>query len=158
VEWISSLNALVRTQPVDLSSKIMSEALRLRSTRLLHLGVTLADQLSPCPETQRLLKLLTPDPVVKDMARSVWSGIFAEEISGWAKEVHRLRFYMRARERVLDRLRLVWMVSVRIPPPQSDAWKQNRLPDSLLFFFYFRRPIALLRKVGLRRLLGVLRT
>jgi hypothetical protein len=158
VEWISCLNALACSQPASRVPLIVAEAARLRSTRLLSLGLTLADQLSPCPGTQRFLKAMRLDPVVGELATTVWQHIFADELSGWNKEVYRFRFYMKAREYLWDRLRLVWSATVRIPPPQSSAWNERSLPESALFLYYVLRPIGLLRKVGLQGLRGVLRT
>jgi hypothetical protein len=157
VEWISCLNALVRSQPASRVQLIVTEAERLRSTRLLHLGLTLADELSPCCGTQAFLRAMRPDPIVNDMASTVWQHIFADEPSGWDKEVYRFRFYMKAREHLWDRLRLVWSATVRIPPPESSTWNERSLPESLLFLYYVLRPIGLLRRVGLQGLRGVLR-
>jgi hypothetical protein len=137
---------------------IVAEAVRLRSTRLLCLGLTLADQLSSTLGTQRFLNAMRPDPVVSEMAKTVWQHIFADELSGWNKEVYRFRFYMKAREHLWDRVRLVWSATVRIPPPQSSEWNDRSLPDSALFLYYVLRPIRLFRKVGLQGLRGVLRT
>jgi hypothetical protein len=157
VEWISCLNALARTQPVSRVPLILFEAARLRSTRLLHLGLVLAHQLSPSPRTEYFLNAMQPDPVANDMAAAVWQQVFADEFSGWNKEVHRFRFYMKAREHIWDRLRLVWWATVRIPPPQSSAWEERALPESLWCLYYVLRPMRLFRKVGLKGLRGVLR-
>lgn len=157
MEWISCLSALARVQPPDRWPLIIDAAARLRSTRLLHLGLKLADDLSPSPATRLSLNMMQPDPMVEDLAATVWGHIFADEIEGAAKEVYRLRFYLKAREHLYDRVRLVWNSSVRIPHPQSSTWSQNSLPDSLTFLYYFLRPLTLLRKFGLRGLRGVLR-
>jgi len=157
VDWISSLNALARSQPSNRVPLLIAEAERLRSTRLLRLGVTLAHQLSPCPGTQRFLEAMPRDTMADGMAAAVWRQMFAEEPSGWNKEVYRLRFYMEAREHVWDRVRLVWIATVRIPPPQSSEWNNPQVPGSLLFLYYFLRPIQVFRKVGLRGLRSVLR-
>jgi hypothetical protein len=157
VEWISSINALARVQPPERWLRIIAEAKRLRSVRLLQLGLTLAHDLSPSPATDRPLGLMKPDNTVKKMVTIVWKHILAEEIRGGYKEVYRLRFYLKAREHLSDRLRLVWFSSVRIPHPQSSTWRGASLPDSLAFLYYILRPLAIMRKFGLQGLRGVFR-
>jgi len=157
VEWISSLRALVHSQPPARWPLIVSEAARLRSTRLLHLGLMLADHLSPSPATRLPLNLMQPDEMVDDLAATVWEQIFTEEITGLPREVYRFRFYLKAREHLWDRLRVVWSASVRIPHPQSSIWQRTSVPPSLLFLHYLLKPLSLLKRFGVRGLRGIIR-
>ena len=158
IEWIGCLNALARTIPSERWPGMIGEANRLRCRRLLHLGLLLADNLSACDATRRGLELLEPDPAVNALAATVWRHVFAAEIEGASKEVYRLRFYLKAREHLLDRVKLIWSSSVRIPHPESSTWDESPLPDFLSFLYYVLRPLNLLKKFGLRGLRGVLRT
>ncbi len=156
LEWISCLRALACAQPAGRWPLIVSEARRLRSTRLLHLGLRLAERLGSAPELRVPLALLPPDSMVDDLAGTVWERLFADEVTGSSREVYRFRFYLKARERMWDRVRVVWSASVRIPHPKSSSWERTSLPASLMFLHYVLSPLGFLTKFGLRGLRGIL--
>ena len=157
LEWISCLHALICSLPQDGWPAVISEASRLRSTRLLHLGLMLEDHLGASPSTQRPLGLMQPDALVEDLAATVWERMFEDEVNGSTREVHRFRFYLQAKEHLWDRLQVVWNVSVRIPHPNSSAWERTSLPPSFLFLHYLLSPLGFLTKFGWRGLRGILR-
>jgi hypothetical protein len=156
LEWIACLPAVIRTY-VDLNWLLVIEMARsMGGLRILHLGLLLANQLDPSEATQAPLAMLGKDPIAEDLSKTVWARLFADEIDHSSREVYRFRFYLKARERLWDRLSVVRSTTIRIPHPNSDVLDRVRLPDSLLFLHYLLGPIRRLKRYGLRGLAGVL--
>jgi hypothetical protein len=149
VEWISCLTALLqRSSDWDWDS-IVDRAVHLGGRRLLQLALLLASDLGASAAVAYPLGLMRRDSVADALVKSVWEGMFAEELHGAAREVHRYAFYLRTRERIADRLRVVQFSSARIPHPDSKDWSLFPVPKSLHFLYYAIRPIRLLVENGI---------
>jgi len=156
LEWIACIPAMVRANEIDWPV-VFERAKRLGGVRILCLGLLLAKELDPTCGAEGALARLGPEPLAAELAAQVWKSMGEAEMTGSRREVHRFRFYLKSRERLRDRLRVVRFVSVRIPHPDSVVWEQVALPNGLLFLHYLLSPIRLLRKFGLQGLRGVVR-
>ena len=157
LEWIACLPALLRSNPSIQLPLVLDRASQLGGIRILQLGLLLAHDLDPASATEAVLARLDIHPMARELAERVWAAMVAEEMTGSRKEVYRFRFYLKARERLWDRLYVVAFASIRIPHPDCSIWQQLVLPKSLLFLHYFISPVRLFRKYGLQGLRGIVR-
>lgn len=156
LEWIACLPALIRSNPIQWQL-VMNHASRLGGVRIVQLGLLLAHDVDPASETEDMLLRLDVQPIARELAARVWNAMGEEEMTGSRKEVYRFRFYLKARERLWDRLYVVAFASIRIPHPDCSIWQELVLPRSLLFLHYFISPVRLFRKYGLQGLRGIVR-
>jgi Uncharacterised nucleotidyltransferase len=157
LEWIACLPALLKANPAIQWPVVLKRAEQLGGIRILYLGLLLAHELDPCSGAEGPLSGLKPEPLADELAARVWKMMGADEITGSLREVYRYRFYLKARERLRDRLRVVRFASIRIPHPDSSVWEHVALSNGLLFLHYLLSPIRLLRKFGLQGLRGVVK-
>ena len=157
LEWIACLPALMRANPSTDWAVVIKRAQQLGGIRILYLGLLLARELDPSCGADAALARLKPEPLAIELAGRVWKMIGADEMTGSLREVYRYRFYLKARERLRDRLRVVRFASIRIPHPDSSVWEYVALPNGLLFLHCLFGPIRLLRKFGLQGLRGVVK-
>jgi hypothetical protein len=164
LEWIACLPAVIRAHP-DMKWPLVIEMARsLGGLRILRLGLLLANRLDASEATQAPLSMIERDPVAEDLAETVWATLFADELDGSRREVYRFRFYLKARERLGDRLSVVRFATIHnaargaasVPHPDSIALDRFPLHNSLLFLQYLLRPLRLLRRYGLSGLVGIL--
>jgi len=157
LEWISCLPAVMRAESSLDWSAVIEQARRMGGLRILQLGLLLAHDLDGSRYTEAPLRLIRVEPITKELASMVWKKLGANELAGSRREVYRFRFFLNTRERLSDRVRVVWDASIRIPHPNSSLWQRTHLPAWLLFVYYFVSPMRLLRKYGLQGLRGVFR-
>lgn len=157
LEWIACIPAVLRANPAIQWRLVLDRAARLGGIRILQLGLLLAHDLDPGCGTEAPLERMKIQPLARELAARVWNGMSAEEMTGSRREVHRFRFYLKARERLRDRLSVVRFASIRIPHPDCSILEQVALPGWLLFLHYFIGPVRLVRKYGLQGLRGVVR-
>ena len=157
LEWICCLPAIIRSTPGIRWPVVIEQARKMRGLRMLELGLLLASDLDNTEATAGPLSLMMRNPIARELATAVWKNMDGVELAGSAREVYRFRFYLKARENLKDRLRVVTYATIRIPHPQSSVWERLRLPEWLWFLHYVLGPIRLFRKYGLDGLRGVFR-
>lgn len=137
LEWICSLAELTRADfRLDWES-VMSQAMRLHSERMLLLGLSLAHDLLGAEIPEKVLQRIRSSAAVTSLARTVQGNLFSEEPAG----LFRLTlFRLRARERMLDRIRYCL---VRAWTPTYEDMGFLRLPPLLFFLYYLVRPFRL---------------
>jgi hypothetical protein len=150
LEWICSLAQLIRIKP-DLDwSVVFSRARQIGALRGVRLALLLTQDICAAPLPPLVEEQTVADPVAREMASQVRANLFTGDSSHQSSELRRQAFYIRTRERVVDRARIVLFYWVRIPHPHSKDWALFPLPASLSFLYYFQRPLRLLREHGLR--------
>jgi hypothetical protein len=157
LEWIACLPAMLHTNKSINWPVVIKRAEQLGGIRILYLGLLLACELDSKSGAEAALARLKAEPLAHELAARVWKMMGADEMTGSLREVYRYRFYLKARERLRDRLRVVRFASIRIPHPDSSVWEHVALPNGLLFLHYLLSPIRLLRKFGLQGLRGVVK-
>ena len=155
LEWICCLPAVIHAYPQMQWSKVIDIASDRGGMRMLQLGLLLAHELDGTDRTQRPLDLMKKDPIALALAGTVWKNLFASRRQSPESEIYRFRFYLKARERLWDRLHIVRRTTIRIPHPDSAVSHHVRLPSWLLFLHLFIGPVRRLRKYGLHGLRGL---
>lgn len=141
--WILDVAQLIRTQEVDWT--LLKEiAAKLKSTRVLLLGLHLAHDLFHAPLPGELLEEIARDSAVQELAEKVceqYAGISAPA----AGAVPRAWFRIRLRDGIGQGLRHTWRLA--LSPTESDRRKVP-LPIWLAPFYMLVRPWRLLREYG----------
>ncbi len=152
LEWICSLAELAAKH-----SEMNWDALRHRSEvtgamRGFHLGLLLIEQVCGVVLPRRIAERARTDAKAQALASDVQASFFAEEPVHATREFRRQLFYLRSRERLVDRARIVWFSCARIPHPLARDWDLFHLPTRMAFLYYFLRPLRLFRDFGMRML------
>jgi hypothetical protein len=142
LEWICDIDRSVRSaQEIDWTN-LYSEAKSLGVTRMLHLGLLLA---------QHLLGLELPSIVEQQIKRDLKvsqlvSTIIALHFSSNPRQGKRYSTFIllwKMRENYIDRLRFAWHA---LFAPQFNDFKYIQLPEYLSFGYLLIRPFRLLMK------------
>ncbi len=149
--WICDIAELTRTYTGMDWGWVLDQSARLRSTRILLLGLFLAHDLLGASFAEEILYRMWGDPAIQTLASQVRERLFADT-NDPVERAETFLFFLRARECVRDRVRHCLALAMT---PSLDDWKSVPLPASLTFLYYFIRPIRVSRKIGpglLRRL------
>jgi hypothetical protein len=152
--WICDVAELVRVHQGMDWGRVMEQAVRLRSARILSLGLLLARDLVGATLPEKVLRGIQADPVVASLVTQVRGHLFSE---AEGEHPHPHGFYPRLRERLPDRMRhlryyyLHQLLPQAITPNAKDR-AFLALPASLSFLYYLLRPIRLAKEYGLSRL------
>ncbi|MDQ1470417.1 MAG: hypothetical protein QOJ99_1897, partial [Bryobacterales bacterium] len=107
LEWICSLAQLIRVKP-DLDwSVVFSRAQRTGALRGVRLALLLARDICAAPLPPLVEEQTVVDPAVREMSSEVRENLFATDHSYQSSELRRQAFYIRTRERMADRARIV---------------------------------------------------
>jgi len=149
LEWICGIAEVVRTQPTLDWPRVIEEAAREGSVRMLFLGLLLADQLLGAPIPEEVLRRARRDSGAQALAAEVRARLFrgTQRAPGMRETTW---FHLRARERLADRIR--YCLRLALTPTVGD-FELVSLPATLYFLYYVLRPIRLARKYGSRRAL-----
>lgn len=149
LSWICDVAQLIGRGPQLDWDALLDRARATGSTRLLLLGLNLADELLGARLPQNIRAELDADASVARLTRRVLAGLFveagpAEGMSGY------FGFQLGARERLRDKLRYF---GYTFSPTDEDV-AQLSLPRPLNFIYYLLRPLRLLRTGGPAHLQG----
>ena len=140
--WICDVAELLRRQSSLDWEQVGREARRLRSERLLWLGVQLAERVLEAPLPPDVSRAARRDTAVRALAKRVLRHLLDDR--EWTPGgLESLTFHLLARERLRDGLR--FGVSLFLTPTLAD-WQALSLPPALSFLYYGVRPQRLLGK------------
>jgi hypothetical protein len=140
--WVCDVAELLRACPGMDWPRVEEQAGRLRSRRMLRLGLLLANDLLGAPLPCEVEREARADAVVNRLVARVSRTLLrapADAPGGLALAL----FQIRARERLGDGVR--YALSMALTPTVAD-WFSYRLPASISFFYYLLRPIRLVGK------------
>jgi len=139
LEWICGIAEVVRAQPTPDWPRVIEEAAREGSVRMLF-G-------APIPE--EVLRRARRDSGARALAAEVRARLYrgTQRAPGMLETTW---FHLRARERLADRIR--YCLRLAFTPTVGD-FELVSLPATLYFLYYVLRPIRLARKYGSRRAL-----
>jgi hypothetical protein len=144
--WICDISELIGTQSnIDWKS-VLARAVCLGSERILFLGLFLASELLGAPFPSDLGQRVQAERAIHRLASQVCEVLFA----GGNKSLGQLEkalFYLRARERISDRIRCSFRLAMAITQNTGD-WQLLKLPRAFSFLYYPLRTIRLLAKYG----------
>ncbi len=139
--WICDIAELTRAGP-DLDwVRIVGEARRTASERMLALGLHLATDLLGAPMPEAVRRRAETDAAIPALAAQVRARLFRSDgrPTGLLEQA---RFHLRVRERWRHRIRYCWLATTTLTVAD---WEQRRLPRALSFLYY---PIRLMRLLG----------
>jgi hypothetical protein len=140
--WICDVAELLRGRPSLDWKQVGQEARRLRSERMLRLGVYLAERVLQAPLPRDVSQEARRDSTARTLADQVIRHLFDD--AEWTPSgLVSAAFHLRLRERLRDGLR--FCLSLFLTPTLAD-WKALSLPSSLAFLYYGVRPFRLLGK------------
>ena len=153
LEWISSLGELIRSEETIAWNTVVERAEKAHATRMLALGLRLAESLSNVAIPAEVWRALDCDESSRRMAQQTLAEIFNVSTAPVSSEtnLYNLKIMDRKRDALISALRAIFV------PTLSD-WHALNLPPSLHSLYYAYRPLrlskayssALWRKLGSR--------
>ena len=137
LEWIASLAELVRNLEAFSWSDIVDRAIKARATRILALGLHLAENLGVELPSQ-VIRTLDGEDQMKKFADKVWNEMFSART--WADSTETNIFNMKIMDRRRDAL--ASMLRAIFVPTLSD-WEALSLPPAMHPLYYAIRPMRL---------------
>jgi putative nucleotidyltransferase-like protein len=150
LEWIASLAELVHNVEEFSWTEVVDRAIKARATRILALGLRLAENLGVELPPQ-VIKTLDGEDQMKKFANKVWDEMFSART--WADSTETNIFNMKIMDRRRDAL--ASMLRAIFVPTLSD-WEALSLPTAMHPLYYAIRPMRLTKIYSssmLRRLL-----
>ncbi len=149
LSWVCDIAQLVGRGPQLDWDSLICRARSTGSTRLLLLGLNLADELLGAMLPQKIRAEINSDAQVGRLTRRVLEGLFEDDGAAEGMRGY-FAFQMGARERLRDKLRY-FLYSLG---PTDEDVAQLSLPRPLSFVYYLLRPLRLLRTGGPAHLQG----
>ena len=153
LEWISSLGELIRAAESIAWKTIVERAAKAHATRMLALGLHLAERVSEVHIPGEVLTAIDRDQSMKKLSGEILAMIFDEPRYAESTEtnLYNLKVMDRKRDALISALRAIFV-------PTFTDWQALNLPPSLHSLYYAYRPLrlskvyssALWRKIGSR--------
>jgi hypothetical protein len=146
LSWICDIAELISAhQKIDWN-RVLEQAVTLNGTRMLLLGLFLANRLLGVTLPEEISLRVRTDPLVKSLAEQVCKRLFQyTPIQSGMLETN--LFYLRAMESLKDRMQYCFDL---VMTPTVLERSLLPLPGPLFPFYYLLRPIRLLGKYGLK--------
>jgi hypothetical protein len=143
LEWISSLAELIRYAESIAWDTVVDRAEKAHATRMLALGLRLAEGLSDVNVPAEVLRAVDSDESSKRMAQHTLSEIFNAATAAASTEtnLYNLKIMDRKRDAFVSALRAIFV------PTMAD-WSTLNLPPSLHSLYYAYRPLRLSKAYG----------
>lgn len=140
LEWISSLGELIRSAESIAWDVVVARAEKAHATRMLALGLHLAEQISNIALPAEVLRAVDHDDSSKQMAQKILAEIFNNATAAASTEtnLYNLKIMDRKRDALVSALRAIFI------PTMAD-WSTLNLPPSLHSLYYAYRPLRLSR-------------
>jgi hypothetical protein len=149
LDWICDVAELVRLHPEMEWSWVMEQAGAVGHRRVVLLGLQLAGDLLGAPIPPSIRSTIAADRAVEPLAAEVCERLFCEPPDGLGVVLSGVRFRLRTRERLPDRVREALHVAARLMKPTARDRSADRLPRPLAFVAYATRPVRIVREHGL---------
>jgi hypothetical protein len=146
--WICDVAELVKARADMDWLGLIERARQLGGERMLLLALFLANDLLGAGLPEAILERANADKAVKQLGAQVRERFFAEPDDS-SQVINDSLFFIRARERLIDRARC--RIRMAFAPTVNDL-TFFRLPRALSFFYYLLRPVRLIGKYGLKLL------
>ena len=143
--WLSDIAELIEASPTLRYAQVLERASAMHVTRMLLLGVALSRDLLGATLPESINAELARDRTIPSLVAGVKRAL-SENLDGSMDMVSVSTFRMKARERVIDRVR--YCVKLATIPTTND-WDWAPLPQWLFPLYYLLRPVRLLLQRGL---------
>jgi len=143
LEWISSLGELLRATESIAWDTVVERAEHAHATRMLALGLRLAESLSNVDIPTAVWRSVDPDESTKRMAQETLAEIFdvATAAASTETNLYNLKIMDRKRDAFVSALRAIFV------PTMAD-WSTLNLPPLLHSLYYAYRPLRLSKAYG----------
>jgi hypothetical protein len=140
LEWISSLGELIRSAESIAWDTVVTRAEKAHATRMLALGLRLAENVSRVEIPAEVLRTVDRDESSKQMAQNILLEIFDAPTAAASTEtnLYNLKIMDRKRDALVSALRAIFI-------PTMTDWSTLNLPPSLHSLYYAYRPLRLSR-------------
>lgn len=140
LKWICDVAELLRASPVDWE-RALRRAAEMRSTRMLLLGLRLAQKLLGAPLPESVALQAQADRIISTMVAQVRRVLDPDAESPPRLPVRNL-FHLRSQERLRDKLRYgLFFCTI----PGTSEWGLLSLPPQCSFIYYVIRPLRVVR-------------
>ena len=143
--WLTDVYELIHASPALHYDQIFERAVGMHATRMLILGLTLSRDLLgavlPGPVEDRLGR----DPAIPSLVAQIRQDLCSDR-QGPYDMVSVSRFRLRARERLIDRLRYCFKLATN---PTPNDWEWVPLSRALFPLYYVLRPLRIVIQGGL---------
>jgi hypothetical protein len=138
LEWITSLAESLHAMPAINWDTIVQRAAKARATRMLALGLRLAQKFSDVHVPAHVLAAIDPDGIMQPMASRIREEIFVTFGAAESTEtnLYNLRIMDRKRDALISALRSIFV-------PTLPDWQALALPAPLHSLYYAYRPLRL---------------
>jgi hypothetical protein len=143
LSWVLDIAKLASTQEINWEL-VTTIAAKMESTRVLLLGLYLAQDLFDAPLPERLAQEISREPAVRLLAEKVYEE-YANISQPSGGVLHRAAFRIRSRDGILQGIRHT--LRLALSPTETDR-KTIHLPRWLSPLYALVRPLRLLRKYG----------
>ncbi len=141
--WICDVAELLRVGGQLDWAALTERACRLRSERMLLLGLLLAHDLLQAPVPEHLVRRARANRPVVGLAARVFHRFLLPKCEGPLPALQSAAFLLQARERLYDGLG--YSLSLALSPTLAD-WQLFSVPRTLRFLYYLVRPFRLMGK------------
>jgi hypothetical protein len=140
LEWISSLGELIRSAESIAWNTVVTRAEKAHATRMLALGLRLAENVSRVEIPAEVLRTVDRDESSKQMAQNILLEIFDAPTAAASTEtnLYNLKIMDRKRDALVSALRAIFI-------PTMTDWSTLNLPPALHSLYYAYRPLRLSR-------------
>jgi hypothetical protein len=140
LEWISSLGELIRSAESIAWDTVVTRADKAHGTRMLALGLRLAENVSRVEIPVEVLRAVDRDESSKQMAQNILLEIFDAPTAAASTEtnLYNLKIMDRKRDALVSALRAIFI-------PTMTDWSTLNLPPALHSLYYAYRPLRLSR-------------
>ena len=153
LKWICDVAELIRVHAGMDWERVMEQASRANSERMLALGLYLAHTLLGATLPEQIWRRVQADQVVKSVAAQVHKRLFAEA-DGLPGDFERFAFYFNTRDGLRGKVKHCFLYLRRylclVMIPSTVEKRLLPLPASLSFLYYLFRPIRLAVKYVLK--------
>jgi Uncharacterised nucleotidyltransferase len=143
ISWIVDVSELIQSRMVDWDRVIhVSES--LKASRILHVGLALAQQMLDAPLPREILARVRSDRRALEVAAEIQQRLMSREFQA-LDAAGRFRFRRQMQTRAIDG----WRYAARLAfLPAEEDWEMVGLPSMLAPLYIALRPIRLLLKYG----------
>jgi len=143
--WVCDFAELVRAHPTMDWDRVLWQARRHETQRMVLLGLSLAGDLLEATLPEDIEQTVQADPAVRSLGLEVWQRLFheVEPAPGTSEKYRLFAFHIRLRKTLWGKVRHCLRVAL---VPTWEDWEAVPLPDCLSFLYYVVRPLRLLGK------------
>jgi hypothetical protein len=144
LKWTCDVAEVLRNAEIDWPS-LRRRAAEMHVSRLLHLGLHLADRWLDAPVPPSMQRRIAADPAVSRLAADIETGwLFTDDPLEAEVSLRKVRFTVATRQRLRDNLAFLWHHAGLVVQPTEQDRAFVDLPKSLSLGYLVVRPIRIL--------------